>query len=295
MTCLSLPKQINMGEDKSLKNNVDATDKINDIRLSLNSAVGSQIVWILVEGEDDCKIYPKLFDEIKTKVEFVNGGKEQLIIALNTLTKETEQVIGLQDADFLHLDKSYPVVKNLFYTDFHDIEITMLSFNDVMHNLLSEYGIQNKKEDIWKNVLQESSYIAYIRWYNEKNNCKILFSGLKYGGNLTEISNGRILLKKQELFKILNTRSQNKTEELTSIKIDNFIETFKTNDLLNLCNGHDITALLSLIIGGQISHHELCRHLRLSFTIQYFSQTKLYKDIFVWQANQGYFILKNAA
>ena len=284
-----------MGEDRSLRNNVDAIDKIIDIRLSLRSDVGSKIVWILVEGEDDCKIYPQFFDDTKTKVEFVNGGKGQLSIALNTLSVETEQVIGIQDADFLHLEKSYPAVKNLFYTDYHDIEIMMLSFDNVIYNLFSEYCLTERREDIWGNTLQEASHVAYIRWYNEKNNCKIRFSGLKYGDYLTEIENGKLSIKNQNLLQILNERSQNKTQTLTSENIDDFITTNRTDDLLNLCNGHDVTALLSLIIGGQVSHKEFCRHLRLSFTIQHFSQTKLYSDIFNWQIKHGYAILKNVA
>lgn len=284
-----------MGEDRSLKSNVDATDKITDILLSLNSEEGSKLIWILVEGEDDCKIYPKFFDETKSRVEFVNGGKGQLLIALSTLTKQTKQVIGIQDADFLHLEKSFYTIKNLFYTDYHDIEMTMLNFNDVICNLFTEYRMQDEKEDIWQNILQESSYIAYIRWYNEKKNCKIRFSELKYGDNLTEISDNKLSLKKQDLLQILNSRSQNKTEELKSENIDNFITINKTNDLMNLCNGHDVTALLSLIIGKQVSHKEFCRHLRLSFTIHHFSQTKLYSDIFDWQTQNGYTILKNVA
>ena len=282
--------------DRSLRGNVDATDKINDIRLSLNSVMGSKMVWILVEGEDDCKLYDKFFDAAKAKVEFVNGGKGQLTIALNTLTAETEQVIGIQDADFLHLDKSYPAVKNLFYTDFHDIETTMLNFNDVLRNLFTEYRMQKQQEDIWTNVLEETSYIAYIRWYNDKNNCEILFSGLRFGKEaLSVVSDGKITLHKEGLLRELNERSQNKTEELTSENIDSFIVSNKTNDLLNLCNGHDLTALLSLIIGGKVSHNEFCRHLRLSFTFQYFSQTKLYSAISTWQTESGYSILKNIA
>lgn len=284
-----------MGEDKSLRGNVSAIDKIIDIRLSLNSNVGSRMVWILVEGEDDCKIYRKFFDETKAKVEFVSGGKGQLTIALNTLTKESEQVIGIQDADFLHLEKLYPEIKNLFYTDYHDIEITMLNFDDVICNLFSEYRILAKKTDIWQNVLQESSRIAYIRWYNEKNKCEILFSGLKYGDKLTEIINGKIFVKIPMLLQELNTRSKNKSEELISNNIDNFIKINKTNNLLNLCNGHDITALLSLIIGGQISHTEFCRHLRLSFQMIHFAKTKLYAEIYNWQNKHGYQILKSVA
>ena len=190
-----------------MRNNVDANDKIVDIRLSLRSDVGSKMVWILVEGEDDCRIYPHFFDDAKTKVEFVNGGKGQLLIALNTLSAETEQVIGIQDADFLHLEKSDPMVKNLFYTDCHDVEIMMLKFDNVIRSLFSEYLMNEKREDIWQNVLQEASHVAYIRWYNEKNNCKIRFNGLKYGDNLTKIVDGKLSIKNHDLLQILNERS----------------------------------------------------------------------------------------
>jgi hypothetical protein len=284
-----------MKQELDLKNNTFANDKIDEIRLALNSEIGNQIIWVLVEGEDDCKIYPKFLDETKASVEFVNGGKGQLTIALSALTKETKQVIGIQDADFLHIDKNYPAVTNLFYTDYHDIEMTMLSFEEVRCNFFTEYRMQDKRNDIWQNVLQEASYIAYIRWYNEKNNCKILFSGLGYGDNLTEISDREISLKNQDLLQALNVRSQNKTEVLTNENIDNFIITNKTDDLLNLCNGHDITAFLSLIVGGRVSHKEFCRHLRLSFIFQHFSQTKLYSEIADWQIKYGYSILKNVA
>jgi len=281
-------------EDRSLRNNTDATDKINDIRLSLNTEIGSEIVWILVEGEDDCKIYPKFFDETKARVEFVNGGKIQLTIAITTLTAETKQVIGIQDADFLHLERNYPEVPNLFYTDYHDIEMTMLSFDEVRTNLLTEYRLLDKQQDIWQNALQEVSYISYIRWHNEKNKCKINFNGLGYA-KLAEITDGKIFMQKQNLLQELNARSKNKTEELTDSNIDGFITTNKTTDFLNLCNGYDVTALLSLIIGGQVSHTEFCRHLRLSFTDQHFIHTKLYREIFDWQISNGYNILKIVA
>ena len=51
-----MPRNMN----KSLKDNTGEKDKINDIRLSLNTPKGSQTIWVLVEGEDDCKIYPQV-------------------------------------------------------------------------------------------------------------------------------------------------------------------------------------------------------------------------------------------
>jgi hypothetical protein len=284
-----------MEKNRSLRSNVTAVDKINEIRLSLRSKTGNNIIWILVEGEDDCKIYPKFFDETSARVEFVNGGKGQLTIALNTLTTETEQVIGIQDADFLHLENSYPNVKNLFFTDCHDIEMTMLGFEKVRDNFFTEYRLSDKSQAICDNVLKESSFIAYIRWYNEKNHCEILFSGIKFGGNLSEITNDKICIKKQELLNELNNRSANKKEELTLENIADFTGKNPTDDFFNLCNGHDTTALFALIVGKQVSHTEFCRHLRLSFTLQEFSTTTLYAEINSWQQKNGFAILKNVA
>jgi hypothetical protein len=281
-----------MQENRTLRENIDARDKIVEIRLSLRSDMGSKIIWILVEGENDCKIYPKFFNEAKTKVEFVNGGKGQLTKALNKLADETKQVIGIQDADFLHLEKNYPGTKNLFFTDYHDIEMTMLGFDDVRRNLFIEYNILENAQEIWNNVLNESLYIAYIRWYNDKKQCKINFKEIKFGGNLSEITDGKISIKKQELLSKLNNRSAKRTEELTLENINNFINQYKTSDFLNLCNGHDTAALLSIIVGGQISHTEFCRHLRLSFTIREFSTTKLFSAISNWQQKNGFDILK---
>lgn len=281
-----------MEENRTLKGSLDATNKINDIRLSLRNNTGRKIIWILVEGLNDCKVYPKFFEKNKTKVEFVYGGKGQLNIALTTLANETEQVIGIYDADFLHLEKTYPNTKNLFFTDYHDIEMTMLGFEEVRNNLSSEYRLSGDLQKIWDNVLNESAFIAYIRWYNEQKHCKILFDGIKFGGNLSEITEGKISIKRQELLIELNNRSANKAEKLTFEDIDHFIAQYKTSDFLNLCNGHDTTALFSLLVGGQVSHTEFCRHLRLSFTIRDFSTTKLYSAIYDWQQKNGFDILK---
>ena len=276
--------------NRSLKANTDENNKINDIRLSLNTPKGSKIIWILVEGEDDCKIYPKFFDKDKTKIEYISGGKIALTKALEVLLKETQQVLGIQDADFLHLNKLYPQVENLFYTDYHDIEMTMLSFEDVRNNLLTEYQLQDKQQTIWQNVLEEALYVGYIRWYNDINDNKINFSGIGYG-KIADLVDEKLKLQKPLLLVTLNQRSPNKERILTDETVNTFIETNPTDDSMNLCSGHDAAAFLSLIIGSRTTPKGVETALRLSFNIQHFSKTKLYKQLQEWQNQNSFQII----
>ena len=275
--------------NRSLKANTNGNDKANDIRLSLNTPSGSKIVWVLVEGEDDGKIYPKFFDASKAKVEYVNG-KTSLIEALERLTQETKQVVGIADADFLHLNKLYPRVKNLFYTDYHDIEMTMLSFEDVRNNLLTEYELRDKQQTIWQNVLEEASYIGYIRWYNDINDNKINFRGVGYG-EIADLVDEKLKLQKPLLLATLNQRSPNKERILTDETVNTFIETNSTDDSMNLCSGHDVAAFLSLIIGSRTTPKGVETALRFSFNIQHFSKTKLYKQLQEWQNQNSFQII----
>ncbi|MDR0430165.1 MAG: DUF4435 domain-containing protein [Tannerellaceae bacterium] len=282
-----------MRNDKSLRGNVNAIDKINDIRLSLNSQAGNSLVWILVEGEDDCKIYPKFVKEEKCKVEYVNGGKIQLEKALQVLTSISNQVIGIRDADFSHIEKKYSQIKNLFYTDFHDIEMTMLNFNTVRSNLFLEYGIK-EGSDVWNKILLEASFLAYIRWFSEQGIHEFLFKGLKLG-SVVDLQKDEVLLKKRELIDELNRRSTNKKVSLSFEMISDFIDKNKTDDFLNLCNGHDVTSLFALFLGKKATVNEFCRHLRLSFQLKDFAKTKLYSDIYSWQTTNGFDILRIVA
>ena len=275
--------------NRSLKANTNGNDKANDIRLSLNTPSGSKIVWVLVEGEDDGKIYPKFFDASKAKVEYVNG-KTSLIEALEILTQETKQVVGIADADFLHLNKLYPRVKNLFYTDYHNIEMTMLSFEEVRNNLLTEYQMQDKQAAIWQNVLEEASYIGYIRWYNDINDNKINFSGIGYG-KIADLVDQKLKLQKPLLLATLNQRSPNKEGILTDETVNTFIETNSTDDSMNLCSGHDAATFLSLIIGSRTTPKGVETALRLSFNIQHFRRTKLYKQLQEWQNQNSFQII----
>jgi hypothetical protein len=152
--------------------------------------------------------------------------------------------------------------------------------------ILNDYELQDSAEEIRQNVLLTASYIAYIRWYNETKECRIKFDGLGYKQFYKPET---MRLDNHKLLDVLNKRSKNKTETLTVENIENFIQKIKTDDYLNLCNGHDVTDLLALAINTPAEQFR--GNLRIAFQFSHFVQTKLYKDIAAWQAQNGLALL----
>jgi hypothetical protein len=274
----------------SLQNSLSAIDTIDQIRLFINSDLGKNMVYVLVEGINDCKIYPKFFDKNKTSVEYVNGGKGQVLIALNELKKITKQVISICDADFNHLQNVVPYTNNLFFTDYHDIEMTMLFIDGVLNDTLTEYKLQNNSSAILRKALEEAQIIGYIRWHNEIDVIKLDFKGMGLG-HFVMPHDINAHLDVDIYINALNKRSKHKTKTITYAEINNFMLTHNTDDLFNLCNGQDVTALISLIIDSGISHENFCSILRASFNVNYFHKTKLYSNILKWQTDHGFLIL----
>jgi hypothetical protein len=247
-----------------------------------------------VEGDDDCKIYPKFFQQGKCSVEQVHGGCSQLEIAIEKLQQYANRIIGIRDADFCHITQSYAQYDNLFYTDYHDIEMTMLYNDTVFENILYEYSLQTESAQIKQNILLESSFVGYIRYYNEVNNCSINFSGFTFG-NAVNLSNNNLHLQKSLCMQDLNQRSPNKTIAIDETVMKPFISLNPIGELYQLVNGHDFIKLLALRINFQITRgitdKDVSKSLRNSYRIDDFKRTKLYNDLLRWQKANNHDIL----
>jgi hypothetical protein len=268
----------------------------------LHSDKGNERVCIFVEGSEDAKIYPQFFRDVKTRVMVIkSAGKPKMVEALRILpnkTNKAKQVIGICDADFYHLDKEYPALTTLFLTDYHDIEMTMLHFTDVFHNAWSKFYAQDTTGEIMSDILRNAAYIAYIRWYNQKHRCNVLFRGIDFT-TIFKVREGKITQDTRKLIDVLNQRSNNKTRLLTEKELHVFIRENQTCDLYNLCDGHDTTALIALALGDKtaknISREAYCDVLRELFQLVHFKQTRLYDKLLSWQKANGFDLLKTGS
>jgi hypothetical protein len=263
--------------------NIDRT--ISEINLAIRSKRGEHLLFVLVEGIDDVKVYLELFLEDKVMLRSTMG-KNNIYKALEKLAGETKQCIAIRDADFYHLDKKNPEFESLFLTDKHDIEMTMLSFPEAVKKLLGEFLLQDEADSILLDAMRRMEYVSYIRWFNETSQCGLDFDfGIadfikKEKTNETNKINAKLITA-------LNSRSNCAVNQTA---IDDFINCHRTDDCFNLCNGHDVLAFMALGI-SETTKKELPKLLRAVFKREYFFNTELYRNILEWQTKNGLSII----
>jgi hypothetical protein len=260
-------------------------DIISEIKLARHSNLGKDIVFVLVEGIDDVKLYSKLFLEDNITLRSTEG-KNNIYKALKELTGTTKQFIAIKDADFDHLNKKNPEYEALFFTDKHDIEMTMLAYPEAVRSVLAEYLLPEKSDERVREAMQGVAYLSYIRWFNEVEKC-----GLDCKGIIHSVKEG---MTNAELIALVKSRSKSECREVSQTEIDDFIEKNKTDDYFNLCNGHDVIVCMAITISKEsekTSEGKLAKDLRLSFSNEYFLHTTLYSNILAWQKKNGFNIL----
>lgn len=193
----------------SLRECVESQDLKAEIRLSLRSKPGRDKIWILVEGIDDEKVYSKFFRKDRVKIKEVPGSCLMIETVVPELNDESGQVIGIKDADFIRLHGETVLHGAIFITDQHDLEMMMLKSDRVLENIDAEYSPGVDIFDIRNEILNQASFIGYIRWFNDTNQLQICFKGISHGS----FYDGDGGYKKEECVSDLNLRSSNKTRE----------------------------------------------------------------------------------
>lgn len=276
----------------SLRECVESQDLKAEIRLSLRSKPGRDKIWILVEGIDDEKVYSKFFRKDRVKIKEVPGSCLMIETVVPELNDESGQVIGIKDADFIRLHGETVLHGAIFITDQHDLEMMMLKSDRVLENIDAEYSPGVDIFDIRNEILNQASFIGYIRWFNDTNQLQICFKGISHGS----FYDGDGGYKKEKCVSDLNLRSSNKTREITLDEINTFIQQFSQMDLFQLCNGHDASALFALRLtklmrSKGISYSDFQKSLRLSYQKGDFVQTNLHASIKAWADANSFDIL----
>ena len=252
-------------------------------------------VFVIVEGSDDKKIYSSFLDEEKVTFYVAENCLHvvNLLTALKTHPDLKDNLIGIKDADFDHiLQNEYPNLDNLFLTDYHDIEMTMLS-QDFEVRLKAEYSIPTHIPLI-ENVTEALEALSYLRLFNE---VEIILNGMD-GINFKDISypelyDGENAMTWEHCISHIKSKSKNTTLEHfpTTKVLENFANKHPNIDLRQLTRGHDFMHALLVRLRKLTGHDQwgykgLCLMLR-SCSKDAFKQTSLFHDLNMWMEQKS--------
>lgn len=263
-------------------------EKLDELRLDVSHPNNLGKSFILVEGDHDIRLFRKLFNLQSCKVESIPGGKLKLEECVDELNRIYILVIGIRDADFIHLDKTNSYAKlNMFLTDYHDIEICMLSDDEVFSSIMFEYTDfsvdlhKSKKLEIFKSIEE----ISLLKFLNDKEDLRIEFSAGFV--DLLFVNSDQENILKEYYRRSLRKSPNARIKDFDTI--DSKIKALKEQgyDFLQLTNGHDLIKALAEYLrkkgtGAGISADSISSSVRIKYTDIQFSMTELYKTTKQW-------------
>lgn len=265
---------------------LDETDTVGAIRLELNHPASIEKVWVLVEGNDDWKLYSKLIAGPHTRIEevYINsgGGCTKLKKTLAELRAITSRIIGIRDSDFLRLSGNVDNQDGLFCTDCHDAEMMIATCDYAFYAVVSEFlpAQISTFAEIRTAILESLRLLECIRWDNDIKRLGLNFRGLSFGA----IYDGKIKkLSVSECISQIENASDSKRVDIDAVtKLAD-----KQTDMFELCNGHDfINALREYINCTRKSHHiksdTLSSSFRLAYSFEHFKTAGLYNALAGW-------------
>jgi hypothetical protein len=269
------------------KQDITYQDKLNELRLDMTHPNSSGRAFVLVEGETDIRLFRKFFNLDNCKVENIPGGKIKLEECISQLLTIDSLIIGIRDADFIHLGTEDYSKPNMFLTDFHDIEMTLIAEDEVFSAIIFEFTdvSKNQHDMIRKNILTSFEKISLLKWLNDTEDLRIEFGKTAFQDL---ISFTHFNVDFPQYFRRLMSKSPN--AKITDIEvIINKMSTLKDKNpnLLQLSNGHDFIKAFSQFLRekGKINNvnDELIASIfRIKFNHEFLKKTLLYQNTKQW-------------
>lgn len=269
-------------------------DKLNELRLDITHPNSRGLAFVFVEGHTDIRFFRKIFNLDNCKVESIPGGNSKVETAVSELLPINNFIIGIRDADFINLNGDAYTNVNIFLTDLHDMEMSLISDNQIFSSIILEFTNipQNQHEFLKQNIISAIEKVSLLKWLNQRDNLKIKFEGTGFHDLISFATND---IDFNQYFSRLLSKSPNAV--ITDIsEIINRINILKAlnPDAYQLCNGHDFMKTFAHYL-RQNSRESIGEELISSiFRIKYdkntFLTTQLYQNTNNWAIGLGIMI-----
>lgn len=250
-------------------------------------------VVIAVEGDSDLRLVIKLFNS-QTKIEPMQGKLKLLSLDSELYNVFSRNLIAIKDSDFDHLNGIDPPHKNVFLTDKHDIEMTMVD-SEIIESVLAEYISKAENYDelcdgqsLINKLTENLKDYSYIKWKNDVDNGLINFNAVR----MKELGIAGNPLSIADTLNVIYSKDCNNRGEvvrLSQVDIELFKEEHPCEDLAQLVCGHDFCGSMVEWIRNipeslsSISKDGLEGIIRMIYSPDKFYTTNLYRNIHAWE------------
>lgn len=280
----------------SMKDYLRPTEIISEVRMK--RTINKQQTYVLVEGDTDIAFYKNIIEKKCCKIKFCDGRENVEKAILECNKAKIRGVIGIIDRDFDAILGIENDTENLFITDTHDME-TMSLKDQTFERVNNEYGDddklekfeKNKKKTLFDKVLEIGICIGKIRLSDKINKFEIGFNDMEIKDYLTD----DFEFETENFINNAIRGSKQKNNKYSVVqKIEE--ELAKDYDVWQICRGHDLTEIIAACYSNEkassVGNHkakylranDIERALRMSYVLDKFYNTNLYKSIVSWQS-----------
>ncbi len=271
------------------------SDVANTVSMMHSAFPGTLMV---VEGPTDHRLYGKFTDreEVRTVIAYSKDNVKGVVREV-TGKRGLKDVMGIVDSD-LDLLFGNRVSPPLFRTDTRDAE-SMITSSDSFREVMWEYADQDKLaafEGRYGDVVERIEDAAYpvglLMYVSMKEDLRLSFKDLMF----TDFIDTRTLrCDRLALCKAVVRNSVNPRIDAHALYdlLERYIEEKHYVD--EVCRGHDMVSILGIglrsIFGSDNAMHlkdsAIGSALRLSYDMEQFSRTDLYRDSGRWAKGNG--------
>ncbi|MGB5926994.1 MAG: DUF4435 domain-containing protein [Cyclobacteriaceae bacterium] len=263
--------------------------------------------YLIVEGQSDFLLYGKFINKesCKIKIAFGSDSIEKVIKILDD--RRFGRGLGIIDADFKRITDTDISTSIILMTDYHDIEL-LVFMSPAFETVLQLYCQENKRKALENNrnknirsiILDLATPLAYLRWTNHKYNLGLTFKPKKPDAKFLKYTNfiktdTLAHFPPEKMIETVLNYSRNRSIKNLPSKRDliNYYKKEKDKEfsLIQICNGHDITNILSISLkkgignmnSKECSHKVIENAFILAYDSEHFKTTELYNNIKKWE------------
>ena len=260
---------------------------------------------LVVEGPTDARFFAPLV--AKPECQVVPGlGREYVLQAMAIIEGGVEGVVSVVDADFDRLMGTSHASQHVLVSDCHDLELMVLASDAVFERVLATWCDGDKLVGLFHDenpsmvrnqLLVRSAPVAALRFHSMAEGKDLDFKALRLERQL----DGQLAIEAERLVRtVLQQSGVSLAETRATLEAVEAVLA-DDHDLMELCNGHDVCAVLAYGIRGIVGPYSgaasptvenLEAAIRGSMAMEEFRHTDLYNALLAWQqANQPFVVL----